>query len=495
MPNAFNSLLESGTLSRRVMMILVAIGALGVMWAVAQWAMAPTMVPLFSDLPMESVADMAQRLEEEGIDYALQTGGSTLAVPEADLPRARVTLAQGGFPAEGKPGWELFDEASWGMTDFTQRVNYRRALEGELKRTIEQMRGVESAQVHLAIQKSSILKESKTPNGASVVLALRSRATPERAMVEGIASLVAGSVEGLVKENVTVLDDSGHLLSESADDLQSTGLTTRQLKIQRDLESHLEEKAYQLVEPVVGRGNVTVRVAAAMDFDQVGRTVESFDLDQQVTVREDRSEIIPGSEDQGASSVTVNSIYETPKTIETFTRSGSKVDRLTVALVVSDRETGSNGTVTSTPRTQQELTRIESLVRSGLGIDDVRGDAITVVSMPFDREPVEAPQEEAGPDVMAMVQAGVRPTIGILALALAFVLALRLLGLMKTMPLSAGGRTLPRPDDADGLYPEGSGGRIQGGGSSGRGGAGSGKIEMPDPTLTARVVKAWLSED
>jgi flagellar M-ring protein FliF len=299
----------------------------------------------------------------------------------------------------------------------------------------------------------------------------------------------------LVKENVTVLDDSGRLLSESTDDLQSTGLTTRQLKIQRDLESHLEEKAYQLVEPVVGRGNVTVRVAAAMDFDQVGRTVETFDPDQQVTVREDRSEIIPGSEDQGASSVTVNSIYETPRTIETFARSGSKVERLTVAVVVSDRETDSNGTLTSTPRTQQELTRIESLVRSGLGIDDVRGDAITVVSMPFDKEPVEAPQDEAGPDVLAIVQAGVRPTIGILALTFAFLLALRLLRFMKALPLPATGRALPRPEDEDGLYPEGSAGRIPGARPSGRGGRAPGKIDMPDPTLTARVVKAWLSED
>jgi len=498
MANALTRILDPVAGGRRIMMVAVGAGALAVFWAIAQWAMSPTMVPLFSSLPVESVGEMTQRLDEEDLEYEIQAGGSTLAVAEKDLARARVTLAQVGFPAGGKPGWELFDEASWGMTDFTQRVNYRRALEGELERTIGQMRGVQSAQVHLAIQKSSILKPSQTPNGASVVLALRSGARPEKAMVEGVASLVAGSVESMVRENVTVLDDSGRLLSESDEDLQTTGLTTRQLKIQRDYEAYLEDKAYELVEPVVGRGNVTVRVAAGLDFDQMGRTVETFDLDQQTTVREDRSEIIPGTEDQGASSVTVNTIYETPRTIETFARIGSRVNRLTVAVVVSDREDDGADPTSFTTRTPQELTRLEALVRSGLGIDDGRGDAITVVSMPFDREPVVLPEEEEGMDIMAMVQAGVRPTIGILALTLAFIFALKLLAFMKTVPLGpARQEALPHSADAEGLHRSGSSSRMaaaEGGGPQRMGGS-PGRVELTDPSLTARVVKAWMSED
>jgi flagellar M-ring protein FliF len=495
MPNALTRILDPVAGGRRIMMALVGVGALAVFWALAQWAMSPTMVPLFSQLPMESVGQMTQRLDEEDIAYELQAGGSTLAVTEKDLPRARVALAQVGFPASGKPGWELFDEASWGMTDFTQRVNYRRALEGELERTIGKMRGVQSAQVHLAIQKNSILRQSQTPNGASVVLALRSGDRPEKAMVEGVASLVAGSVESLAKENVTVLDDSGRLLSESDEELQTTGLTTRQLKIQRDYEGYLEDKAYELVEPVVGRGNVTVRVSAGLDFDQMGRTVESFDLDQQVTVREDRAEIIPGTEDQGASSVTVASIYETPRTVETFARIGSRVDRMTVAVVVNDREGDANGTVTSTPRTPQELARLEALVRSGLGLDEDRGDAITVVSMPFDREPVVLPEEEVGPDIMGMVQAGVRPTIGILALTFAFILALRLMRVIKTMPLGPSEQQiLPPVPGAEGLHsfdPN----RVADRGAPQRAAGAHSRVELTDPSLTARVVKAWMSED
>jgi len=496
MPNALTQLLETGAASRKIMMAIIGIGGLAVLWSLAQWAMQPTMVPLFSNLPVESVGDMKQRLDEEGLSYELQAGGSTLAVPEKDLAKSRVALAQGGFPVSGKPGWELFDEASWGMTDFTQRVNYRRALEGELKRTIEQMRGVDHAQVHLAIQKSSILKDAASPNGASVVLALRSGNRPDKGMVEGVASLVAGSVEGMERENVTVLDDSGRLLSETEDDLGATGLTTKQLKIQQDFEQYLENKAYELVEPVVGRGNVTVRVAAAMDFDQIGRTVETFDLDQQFTVREDRSEIIPGSEEQGASSLTVNSINEAPRTVETFARIGSKVERLTVAVVVSDREEGPEGSVSFSPRTPQELGRIESLVRSGLGVDQTRGDAMTVVSMPFDREPIIVPEEETGPDIMSMVQAGVRPTIGILALTFAFILSLKLLGFMKTVPLGPeGNRALAAGDGADGLPPDASGRMPDGRRPAVTSDGGQSRVELTDPNLTARVVKAWLSED
>ena len=134
MLNALTRILDPVAGGRRIMMVAVGAGSLAVFWAVAQWAMSPTMVPLFSSLPVESVGEMTQRLDEEDLEYEIQAGGSTLAVAEKDLARARVALAQVGFPAGGKPGWELFDEASWGMTDFTQRVNYRRALEGELWR-------------------------------------------------------------------------------------------------------------------------------------------------------------------------------------------------------------------------------------------------------------------------------------------------------------------------------------------------------------------------
>ncbi len=246
-----------------------------------------------------------------------------------------------------------------------------------------------------------------------------------------------------------------------------------------------------MVEPVVGGGNVTVRVAAALDFDQVGRTVETFDLDQQATVREDRSEIIPGSADQGASSVTTNSIYETPKSVETYARSGARVERLTVAVVVNEREVEEEGGTRTVPRTREELARVEALVGNALGIDAARGDAMTVVSLPFDREPLPVEGPVGGVDILALVQAGLRPTIGLVGLVLAFMLGLRLLSSLKaaapgggrreSLPAASPGRDSPRS------LPEAPEGRRFAAPSAP-------KVELTDPDMTARVVRAWMTE-
>ncbi len=496
MPDALIRTLEQFGGSRRLMLGLVGIGALGVMWALAQWSMKPAMVPVFQGLPMDQVGAMTQRLDEEGIVYTLDGGGSSIVVAEADLPRARVVLAQDGYPAGRHPGWELFDEPAWGMTDFTQRVNYRRALEGELERTISAMRGVESAKVHLAIQKSSVLRRNGPDAEASVVLALRSGSRPEKAMVDGVSSLVAGSVEGLDKENVTVLDDSGRLLSSDDSEFDQEGLTTRQLSIQKEIEDYLEGKAYELVEPVVGTGNIRVRVAATLNFDQIGRTVESFDLEQQATVSEDRAEIIPGTEEQGASSVTVNTVYETPRSVETFSRSGAQLERLTVAVVVNERQVGEGDQSSFQPRTQAELTRVEALVRNALGITDSRGDAVTVVSMSFDERPVVVEPEAEGMDVMALLMAGIRPTVGLAGLILAFVLALRLMGFIKAVPAMAGRASLPAGNESGGGLQSGQSQSLPQESRSASLPRPSGpKLELSDPNITAKVVRAWMNED
>src|SRR5690606_27364013 len=155
---------------------------------------------------IESVAEVTAKLDEQSIAYELTKGGSEILIAETDLARARVLLAREGLPSKGRPGFELFDQPSWGMTDFTQRINYRRALEGELERTITQMRGVEAAQVHLAISQSTAFRRAENPEAASVVLKLRSGARPAADLVEGIASLIASSVDGLDSDKVTVLD-------------------------------------------------------------------------------------------------------------------------------------------------------------------------------------------------------------------------------------------------------------------------------------------------
>ena len=177
-----------------------------------------------------------------------------MLVGQDDVARARVLLAKDGLPANGRPGLELFDKPSWGMTDFTQRITYRRALEGELSRTIGTLRGVERAQVHLALPEASPLRKLERPAEAAVVVSLKPGVVLGPEVVQGIAYIVSNSVEQLPADNVAVMDDSGRLLSVPADNGGFFGLTTRQLDLQRSVERQLVDKAEGMLATVVGAG-------------------------------------------------------------------------------------------------------------------------------------------------------------------------------------------------------------------------------------------------
>src|SRR5437773_5879137 len=139
---------------RRALVLLVGLGAAALIFGVSRWASEPTWVPAFTGVPLESVGQMTDKLDQAGVKYKLERGGADIMVAATDVAKARVALARGGMPNAGRPGLELFDQPSWGMTDFTQRINYRRALEGELERTIGKMSGIESAQVHLVLHEA-----------------------------------------------------------------------------------------------------------------------------------------------------------------------------------------------------------------------------------------------------------------------------------------------------------------------------------------------------
>ena len=495
MPPFITQLLQALNDSRRALLALVGIGAFLAIWGFARWGVAPEWVPVVSGLPLERMGAATQRLEEQGIEYRLDRGGAVVSVPGPDVARARILLASEGLTGDGgRPGFELFDQPSWGMTDFTQRVNYRRALEGELERTISGMRGVESAQVHLALREASFLARGEDAGEASVVLRLASSFTAGEAMVQGIQTLVASSVEGMEPRAVTVLDDRGRLLSVPDDD-SGIGLTTGQLRVRRRIEEYLERKAEAVVSQIVGPGNATVRVAADLNFDRVDRTVQAVDPDQQLLVSEDRAEITPGDASQGAASVTVNTVFEATRSVETLSRGGARLERLTVAVVLADRRVeDAAGNVTWEPRPPAELQRVEGLVRNAVGISLQRGDEISVVSAPPEVRPDPIPTEE-GLDFLALATVAVRPLLALMGLLTALFLALRLVGAIKeTAPpvparLQAAGsaaalppaetapaevHTGPPPPAEIAPPPR--------------------PFEMTDPEMTARVLRSWMRE-
>jgi flagellar M-ring protein FliF len=365
-------------------------------------------VPAFSNVPVEQSGKLTDKLTEAGIEYHLEKGGTELTVKSEDLARARVALARdGGLPNQGRPGLELFDQPSWGMTDFTQRVNYRRALEGELERTIGKMRGVEQAQVHLAMSESQLFRRQDRPMEASVVLKLASGERPPADVVRGIAHLVSASVDGLQSERVTVVDDAGRLLTLDADG-SGAELTSRQLAVQREVESYLEKKAQDIVGQVVGARNARVQVAAEINFDKVERTVEAVDPDKQAVATEQRAEITPGAQG-GAASTNVATSYETTKSTETFSGAIGNVRRLSVAVLVNDRP-GTGPKPAPAPRSPVELARLDTLVRNAVGADSARGDRVSVVNVAFDGLAGAAPEE--APTVWERVAEAQKPLIG-----------------------------------------------------------------------------------
>jgi flagellar M-ring protein FliF len=440
MPDSVQQLIDRVGGLRRMAIAAVGIAAVALVLVVSRWASQPAWVPVFSGLSIENVGQMTDKLDQAGIQYRLERGGADLMVGAPELARARVVLAKDGLPTSGRPGLELFDQPSWAMTDFTQRINYRRALEGELERTIGKMRGVEAAQVHLALHETATFRNGGTPAEASVVLKTRG-AQPAQDVVQGIAHLVASSVDGLTSENVTIVDDSGRLLSTPNEPGSIIGLTSRQLTVQREVEQHLRAKAEELLTDMVGTGNARVQISAAINFDHVARTTQLMDPDKQVAAAEQKAEIVPGAQGGAGSSNTATS-YENSKSVETFDGAIGNLRRLTVAVLVNDVVPAAAGANAQTPpapakRTAEELARIDTLVKSAIGFDPARGDIVSVVSMPFSvvaPTPIEAPKVP----VLTRIQENQKIIVSGLGLAMAMVVAIMALNAVKRAPAPAG---------------------------------------------------------
>ena len=433
MPPAIEQLFERIGGARRVAILGVGVVALVAIFGVSRWATRPDMVPAFAGVPLENVGKMTDALDAAGVTYQLERGGTDIMVATTDLARARVVLASAGLPSQGRPGMELFDQPSWGMTDFAQKINYRRALEGELERTISTMKGIERAQVHLAIKETQAFRRAgDTPAEASVVVKLRSGQRPEADVVRGISQLVASSIDNLEAKRVAVLDDGGRLLSRLLDANDPASLSSAQLEQQRAVEDHLAEKASAMVNQIVGNGNATVSVAADLSFDQVERMSQVVDPEKQALSTEQKAEITPGT-DGGAGSTNVASSYDNSRTVETIKSATGIVKRLTVSVLVKDR-VDTKGV--STTRPQAELDQIAALVRNAVGFDSTRGDMVKVVSTAF--EGVTAiPAESTSDKLMRTVQLVQRPALGLAGLAIAMVIALMMLKSLKSQSADA----------------------------------------------------------
>src|ERR1043166_7767559 len=265
-------------LSARMRVVVVAAAAVALAIGLGLWAATSMLVDwqvVFSNLTREDAAAVTDALRAGHVPFKVAEGGQVL-VPGARVHEWRLKLASAGVPSGGNVGFDIFDKNQFGLTDFAQRLNYQRALQGELARTIGQLREVQQARVHLAIPAPRVFSSQDKPSSASVVLRLRPGAALRPEEVRGIVHLVTAAVEGLSPERVTVVDTGGRVRA-SGQDQRPGGLSGSQLDARSAIEQDIERRIQGLLDPIVGAGRSAVRVSALVNFDQIERTEERFD--------------------------------------------------------------------------------------------------------------------------------------------------------------------------------------------------------------------------
>ncbi len=411
---------------------------------------------LYGNLAESDAGPMVEWLKGQNIPYQLKNNGRAIHIPNTQVHEARLSLASVGLPQGGGVGFEIFDKQSFALTDFVQKVNYSRALQGELSRTIGSLGPIENARVHLAIPEKRLFRDQQKPTTASVTIKLNPGRRLKEQQVEGIVHLVSSSIEGLNPEHVTIIDQNGNVLTRSGDKSLMGNLSPDMLEFQLQVERHLEERAQALLDKSIGTQNAMVRVTASLDFARTERTEELFDGEEPVIRSEQVSEEKSGSEIVGGvpgvqsnlqgnttqatgatppssrSQKTTN--YEISKVVSKTINPLGTIKKISVSVLVADNVIPAEDKEPKKiiPRSAAELLALENMIASALGLDKTRGDKIEVTSMPF-LEPV--PEGETEGLAAATILQQYMPIIryGLLLLAGFLVYFLMVRPLIKTL--------------------------------------------------------------
>ncbi len=385
-----------------------------------------TYAVLYAGLDSDQASGVVDRLRESKTPFRLEDGGKTILVPEKEVYSVRLDMASEGGPVSGRSGYEIFDKSRFGMTSFMQQVNYRRALEGELTRTIREMDEVMAARVHLVIPERSLFVGGKNETTASVMLRIKPGVKLTRKQIEGITRLVSGSVESLEPSAVNVLDYYGNLLTSTsgADGFDAAG--TERFEAESALALTLQEKAQTLLDRMVGPGNALVRITAKLDFERMERDSEIYDPDNASVRSEEVSEETGDAGSEYRNSVTN---YELNKTVERVVKAPGSIERLTVAVTVGgnyeipEGAEGENPEPVFVPRSAAELDEIAALVKNAVGVDETRGDQFHIACVELDREQLRTEREEmARLDKRMMIEAITQKALFFLVLLAAFLI-------------------------------------------------------------------------
>jgi flagellar M-ring protein FliF len=520
--------------------LLVAIAALvAAVWAAMLWSGGSDYRVLFSNLSDRDGGAIVQALTQMNVPYKFNEGGGAILVPTNQVHDVRLRLASQGLPRGGTVGFELMENQKFGTTQFQEQVNYQRALEGELARSIQSLAAVQAARVHLAIPKPSVfLRESQKPS-ASVLVNLHAGRTLDRAQVAGILHLVSSSVPDLPLKSVSVVDQNGTLLSGSADGRPGAQLDANQLAYANQVESSYVRRIQDILEPVVGRGNLRAQVTADLDFSESEATAETFKPNQnpqEAAIRSQQTRESAATTPHGAGGVpgaltnqpapaatapitggapgasapggqassntskdaTIN--YEVDKTVRHTRTPVGTVKRLSAAVVVNYRkpveEAADANNADAKPKKPQplaaeEMTQITALVKEAIGFSQQRGDTLNVVNIAFaGEEPIEPLPEPPlwkQPENIAMAK-DIGKALGV-ALLLLIVLFGVLRPLMRQLASAPLAQLPPATIDGEVVAPRAPASAYQGSLQSAK------QIAKQDPKVVASVVRSWVSSN
>ena len=371
---------------------------------------------LFSGLSAEDSGAIIGQLKVKKIPYQISSNGGAILVPKEIVYETRMEFASQGLPQGGGVGFEIFDNSKLGMTEFVQNVNYQRAIQGEISRTINRFEEVESSRVHIVMPPKSLFVENEEAARASVVIKFRSRKTLNADQIQGIVHLISSSVSGLKPENITIVDSLGNQISNHKEKNDIDKARTDQLAYQEKVERSLENKVKTMLEDALGPNKAIVRLSSNVDFKKQEKTEERFYPDNKVVRSEQISNEsstkpektamgVPGSNaamtdklQQGADAAAANTVFQkqnstanyeigkmTSHTIEPIGR----ITSLSVAVLVDGSYkavTGEDGKskVEYVPRSPEEIAKIKSIVMRAVNYTPSRGDEVEVVNIPFE---------------------------------------------------------------------------------------------------------------
>ena len=415
-------------ISNKLMLLVGTAAVIAVMAVFWLWSQQPDYRILFSNYSDKDGGAIVAALEKMNVPYKFSEGGSAILVPAAQVHQARLKLAADGLPRGGNIGFEILENQKFGVSQFVEQVNFQRALEGELERSIQSIGAVEVARIHLAIPKASVFVREQQKPTASVLLNLRAGRSLDAQQVGAVVHLVASSVPDLPAGNVTVVDQNGNLLSDTSKKAGANNLDPSQLKYVENMQQSIVKRVESIIAPIVGAKNVRAEASAEIDFSSLEQAAEIYKPNQKpedVVIRSSQtneSQSSNGSASSGGvpgalsnqppaaatapitapagtataettptnSQKNMTTNYEVDKTVRYVQQGMGGIKHLNVAVVVNNMQVVDKaGKVTYRPLTVAEKTQINDLAMQAMGFNKERGDSLTVVNSSFASEPAE----------------------------------------------------------------------------------------------------------